>query len=138
DVALTVCEDIWQPGGPFAVAGRAHVGLVVNLNAPPYELKKDDVRLPLVQRRAGEAGATVAYVNMVGGQDELVFDGDSMVVAADGTLLARGPQFDECLMVVDLDLPAGVTELEGDLPLEDLDEMRVVHHHLSHELAAPD
>jgi NAD+ synthase (glutamine-hydrolysing) len=137
DVALTVCEDIWQPGGPFAVAGRAQVGLVVNINASPYELNKDDVRLPLVRRRADEAGATVAYVNMVGGQDELVFDGDSMVVAADGTLLARGPQFDEHLMVVDLDLPAAVTELEGDLPLEDLDEMRVVHHHLSDALPAP-
>ena len=137
DVALTVCEDIWQPGGPFAVAGRANVGLVVNINASPYELNKDDVRLPLVQRRAVEAGAAVAYVNMVGGQDELVFDGDSMVVAADGTLLARGPQFDEHLMVVDLDLPPCVTDFDGELPLEDVDEMRVVHHHLSDELPAP-
>src|SRR6185436_10306583 len=59
DVALTVCEDIWQAGGPFAVAGEAGVGLVVNINASPYELNKDDVRLPLVRRRAAEAGATV-------------------------------------------------------------------------------
>src|SRR5215471_17755506 len=89
DVALTVCEDIWQAGGPFAVARQAGVGLVVNINASPYERNKDDVRLPLVVRRAREAGAPVAYVNTVGGQDELVFDGDSIIVSAQGELLAR-------------------------------------------------
>ncbi|MGH3727126.1 MAG: NAD+ synthase [Micromonosporaceae bacterium] len=115
DVALTVCEDLWQAGGPFAVAGRANVGLVVNINASPYERNKDDVRLPLVRRRAAEAGATVAYVNTVGGQDELVFDGDSMVVAADGTLLTRGVQFDEQLLVTDLDLPAAAGGPSGDV-----------------------
>ena len=81
DIALTVCEDVWQDGGPFTVAGAADVGLVVNINASPYERNKDDLRLPLLQRRAAEAGAPIAYVNTVGGQDELVFDGDSMVVA---------------------------------------------------------
>ncbi|BFU46188.1 NAD+ synthase [Krasilnikovia sp. MM14-A1004] len=106
DIALTVCEDVWQAGGPFAAARRAGVGLVVNINASPYELNKDDVRLPLVQRRAAEAGATVAYVNMVGGQDELVFDGDSIIVGAAGELLARSPQFVEDLLVHDLELPA--------------------------------
>jgi NAD+ synthase (glutamine-hydrolysing) len=105
DVALTVCEDIWQAGGPFTAARRAGVGLVVNINASPYELNKDDVRLPLVQRRAAEAGATVAYVNMIGGQDELVFDGDSMIVGPDGELLARAGQFTEELLVHDLELP---------------------------------
>ncbi|GIE84712.1 NAD+ synthase [Actinoplanes regularis] len=105
DIALTVCEDIWQAGGPFTAARRAGVGLAVNINASPYELNKDDVRLPLVQRRAVEAGAAVAFVNMVGGQDELVFDGDSMIVGADGELLARTPQFSEELLVHDLDLP---------------------------------
>ncbi|MCW6005809.1 NAD+ synthase [Micromonospora sp. CPCC 205371] len=121
DVALTICEDIWQAGGPFAVAGRARVGLVVNINGSPYELNKDDVRLSLVQRRAAEAGAAIAYVNMVGGQDELVFDGDSMVVAADGTLLARAPQFAEHMMIHDLDVPAAVP----DAPTGDLGEMAV-------------
>ncbi|WP_027343718.1 NAD+ synthase [Hamadaea tsunoensis] len=106
DVAFTICEDIWQPGGPFAAAGEAGVALVVNINASPYERSKADVRLPLVTRRAEEAGAAVAYVNMVGGQDELVFDGDSMIVAADGTLLARAGQFAEQLLVHDVDLPA--------------------------------
>jgi NAD+ synthase (glutamine-hydrolysing) len=106
DVALTVCEDIWQAGGPFAVARRAGVGLVVNINASPYELNKDDVRLSLAARRAREAGAAVAYVNAVGGQDELVFDGDSLIVSATGELLARAPQFVEHLLIHDLDLPA--------------------------------
>src|SRR5690606_24623824 len=85
----------------------------VNINGSPYELNKDDVRLPLVARRAAEAGATVAYVNMVGGQDELVFDGDSMIVAADGRLLARAPRFTEHLLVHDLDLPAAAGGAPG-------------------------
>jgi NAD+ synthase (glutamine-hydrolysing) len=106
DVALTVCEDLWQAGGPFTAARRAGVGMVLNVNASPYELNKDDVRLPLVTRRAAEAGATVAYVNMVGGQDELVFDGDSMIVTASGELLARAGQFTEGLLVHDLPLAA--------------------------------
>ncbi|MEU5940387.1 NAD+ synthase [Micromonospora sp. NPDC047548] len=105
DVALTICEDLWQAGGPFAVARQAGVGLVVNINGSPYELNKDDIRLPLVRRRAAEAGATIAYVNMIGGQDELVFEGDSMIVAADGTLLTRAPQFVEHLLVHDVELP---------------------------------
>ncbi|WP_433726361.1 NAD+ synthase [Actinoplanes sp. CA-051413] len=105
DVGLTVCEDLWQAGGPFAAARRAGVGLVVNINASPYELNKDDIRLPLVKRRAAEAGATIAYVNMVGGQDELVFDGDSMIVTAAGELLTRAGQFTTELLIHDLELP---------------------------------
>jgi NAD+ synthase (glutamine-hydrolysing) len=132
DVALTVCEDIWQAGGPFAVAGQAGVGLVVNINASPYELNKDDVRLPLVRRRATEAGAAVAYVNLIGGQDELVFDGDSMVVAADGTLISRAPQFGEHLLVTDLDLPAADSDRAGDLG-----EMAVERLTLNADFAAP-
>jgi NAD+ synthase (glutamine-hydrolysing) len=134
DVALTVCEDIWQAGGPFTVAGEAGVGLVVNINASPYELEKDDVRLPLVRRRAAEAGAAVAYVNMVGGQDELVFDGDSMVVAADGEVLARAPQFVEDLLVVDVDLPAGPSH-----PVQvGSAEMAVARVHVSDTAPPPD
>ncbi len=102
DIALTICEDVWQDGGPFTVAGLAGVGLVVNINASPYERNKDDVRLPLLQRRAAEAGAPVLYVNTVGAQDELVFDGDSMVVAADGTVLMRAPQYAEGMYYVDV------------------------------------
>jgi NAD+ synthase (glutamine-hydrolysing) len=113
DVATVICEDLWQSGGPLAVAHEAGVGLVIVINGSPYELNKDDARLELAQRRAAEAGATLAYVNMVGGQDELVFDGDSLVVTADGTLLARAPQFAEHLLVLDLDLPAASSGLTG-------------------------
>ncbi len=130
DVALTVCEDIWQAGGPFAVAREARVGLVVNINGSPYELNKDDVRLPLVAGRALEAHAAVAYVNMVGGQDELVFDGDSMVVSATGRLLARAPQFAEHLLVHDLTLPAA----DPDAPTGQIGELRVDRIHLADRL----
>jgi NAD+ synthase (glutamine-hydrolysing) len=104
DVAVAICEDLWQDGGPVAVTRQAGASLLVVPNASPYERNKDDVRLALCQRRAREAGTVLAYANMVGGQDELVFDGDSILVAPDGTVLARGPQFDEALVLADLDL----------------------------------
>jgi NAD+ synthase (glutamine-hydrolysing) len=111
DIALTICEDLWVEGGPCGVAGQAGVDLVVSPNASPYERAKDDLRLPLVRRRAAEAQATIVYGNQVGGQDELVFDGDSMVVGPDGELLARAPQFVEHLLTVDLALqPESVAE----------------------------
>jgi NAD+ synthase (glutamine-hydrolysing) len=106
DVAIAVCEDLWQEGGPVTVTRQAGAGLLVVPNASPYERGKDMFRVELCQRRAAEAGATLAYVNMMGGQDELVFDGESMIVSAGGDLLARGPQFAETLIVTDLDLPA--------------------------------
>jgi NAD+ synthase (glutamine-hydrolysing) len=106
DVAVAICEDLWQDGGPVAVTRHAGAALLVVPNASPYERGKDDVRLDLVQRRAREAGAALAYCNLVGGQDELVFDGDSILVSAAGEPLARGPQFEEALIVADLDLPA--------------------------------
>jgi NAD+ synthase (glutamine-hydrolysing) len=105
DVALTICEDLWQDGGPFAVAARAEVGLISCINGSPYERNKDDARLPLAARRAAEAGSAIAYVNMVGAQDELVYDGDSMIVGADGSLLARAPQYRELLFVRDVQVP---------------------------------
>jgi NAD+ synthase (glutamine-hydrolysing) len=108
DIALTICEDVWQDGGPFTVAGLAEVGLVVNINGSPYERNKDDLRLPLLQRRAAEAGAPVLYVNTVGGQDELVFDGDSMVVDAEGATLLRATRYDEGVYLVDVDLAAAL------------------------------
>jgi NAD+ synthase (glutamine-hydrolysing) len=105
DVAIAICEDIWQEGGPVAGAREAGAGLLLVINGSPYERNKDDVRLDLAVRRAAGAGCALAYVNMVGGQDELVFDGDSLVVAADGTVLARAAQFETELLVIDLDLP---------------------------------
>jgi len=105
DVAIAICEDLWQEGGPVAVTRRAGAALLVVPNASPYERGKDDVRLALCVRCAAEAGAALAYANLIGGQDELVFDGGSLLVTADGGVLARGPQFDEALIVNDLDLP---------------------------------
>ena len=104
DVAIAICEDLWQEGGPVAQTRQAGAQLLLVINGSPYEEDKDDVRYELVARRAAEAGCTLAYLNLVGGQDELVFDGDSLVVDAAGNVLARGPQFDEDLLIVDLDL----------------------------------
>ncbi len=104
DVALAICEDLWQEGGPVAQTRAAGAELLLVVNGSPYERDKDDTRLALVTRRAAEAGCALAYLNLVGGQDELVFDGDSLVVSADGEVLARGPQFAEDLLLVDLDV----------------------------------
>jgi NAD+ synthase (glutamine-hydrolysing) len=118
DIAVAVCEDLWQDGGPVAVARQARASLLVVPNASPYERDKGDARLALCQRRAAEAGAPLAYVNMIAGQDELVFDGDSIIVGADGTLLARGPQFDEALIVADLQVAKAGAAPPGDEPAD--------------------
>ncbi|MEE1928602.1 NAD+ synthase [Streptomyces sp. TRM 70351] len=110
DVALAICEDLWQDGGRVPAARSAGAGLLLSVNASPYERDKDDTRLALVRRRAREAGCTTAYLAMTGGQDELVFDGDSIVVDAGGEVLARAPQFAEGCVVLDLDLPAAAPE----------------------------
>ncbi len=106
DVAIAICEDLWQDGGPVARVRRDGAGLLLVLNGSPFEVDKEDTRLALCRRRAIEAGCALAYVNMVGGQDELVFDGDSLIVADDGELLARSPSFQEDLLIADLDLAA--------------------------------
>jgi NAD+ synthase (glutamine-hydrolysing) len=104
DVAVAICEDIWH--SLDSIAARSP-GLLVVPNGSPFERNKDDVRLALVQKRAKEIGAPVAYVNMTGGQDDLVFDGDTIVVSKDGAILARTPQFDNQLIVVDIDCTEG-------------------------------
>ncbi|AZM52906.1 NAD+ synthase [Streptomyces sp. WAC 01529] len=106
DVALAICEDLWQDGGRVPATRSAGAGLLLSINASPYEQNKDDQRLELVRKRAQEAGCTTAYLAMIGGQDELVFDGDSIVVDKDGEVIARAPQFAEGCVVLDLDLPA--------------------------------
>jgi NAD+ synthase (glutamine-hydrolysing) len=100
DIAVAICEDIWH--SMASIAARTP-GLVVVPNGSPFERNKDDVRLALVQKRAREIKAPLAYVNMTGGQDDLVFDGDTIVVDKDGQLLARAPQFDDTLVVVEID-----------------------------------
>ncbi len=113
DVALAICEDLWRDG-PSAAAKAADAALLVVPNGSPYEADKDDVRLDLCARRAAEGECVLAYVNLVGGQDELVFDGDSIVVDASGTVLGRSGQFNPELLVVDLELPAATPTMPGD------------------------
>ena len=104
DIGIAICEDIWQEGGPVAELAKRNIGLFLVPNGSPFEANKDDVRLALVQRRAQQINAPLAYVNMTGGQDDLVFDGDTIVVDSDGSVIARAPQFEEGLMVIDLDV----------------------------------
>ncbi len=105
-LAIAICEDLWQDGGPVQWARDAHADALLVLNASPYERSKDDARLALCAARAQQAECPLLYVNLVGGQDELVFDGDSLVVSADGTLLARAPQFIPTQLTVDLSTTA--------------------------------
>ena len=104
DIGIAICEDIWQSGGPVAELAKRNIGLLLVPNGSPYEINKDDARLTLVKQRAIEVGAPLAYVNMTGGQDDLVFDGDTIVVSSSGDLIARAPQFEDGLMVIDLDV----------------------------------
>ena len=101
-VGISVCEDVWFPDGPVAQEGQGGADVVVNLNASPYNRGRRMERLAMLRERVDEAGCAIAYVNQVGGQDELVFDGDSLIVGAEGTLLASGAQFATDLVVVDI------------------------------------
>lgn len=102
DMAIAICEDLWQDGGPVSRVKATGASLLLVLNGSPYERNKDDVRLKLVQKRAKEANAALAYVNMVGGQDDLVFDGDSVVITASGEVVARAAQFEEEILILDI------------------------------------
>ncbi|MFM8868714.1 MAG: NAD+ synthase [Candidatus Nanopelagicus sp.] len=104
DIGIAICEDIWQSGGPVAELAKRNIGLLLVPNGSPFELNKDDARLALVQKRSIEIGAPLAYVNMTGGQDDLVFDGDTIVTSQSGEIIARAPQFEDGLMVIDLDV----------------------------------
>jgi NAD+ synthase (glutamine-hydrolysing) len=103
DVGVSICEDLWFPEGPVPGLGAAGADAVVNVNASPYSVGRLHQRLAVIRQRAAEAGCPIAYVNQVGGQDELVFDGGSLVVGADGTVLAQAAQFVEDVLLVDLD-----------------------------------
>jgi NAD+ synthase (glutamine-hydrolysing) len=101
--ALAICEDIWQAGGPVSRISEFGTQLTLVLNGSPFEIDKDDRRLQLVQELAKGQNTAVSYVNLVGGQDDLVFDGDSIFVSSDGSLVARGEQFAEDLVLIDFD-----------------------------------
>ena len=106
-VGVSVCEDIWYPDGPpitQALDGGAE--LLVNISSSPYYMGRVEARRRMLATRAADTCAFVAYVNLVGGQDELVFDGQSMVIGPDGELIARAPAFEEAMLIVDIDLEA--------------------------------
>ncbi|MGB2971964.1 MAG: NAD+ synthase, partial [Candidatus Competibacter sp.] len=102
-VGVTICEDAWQPG-PMAQAAEAGAQLLVNLNASPYHAGKSGQRLQVLRQRVGETGIPIVYVNLLGGQDELVFDGGSLAVGADGALIQQAPFFMDGLYPVDFEI----------------------------------
>ena len=105
-IGVAICEDIWQDGGPVAELAKENIDLLLTMNGSPYEEGKTDTRLDLAVRRAAEVNAPMIYLNQVGGQDDLVFDGGSFVVDTDGTLLECSPMFMEDLSFFDLDTSA--------------------------------
>jgi NAD+ synthase (glutamine-hydrolysing) len=119
-VGLTVCEDVWAPGGPAQQEADAGAQLIANPSGSPYHRGKGREREQMFAERAREYGAHFAFCNLVGGQDELVFDGHSFLLGPDGELLARAAQFEEELLVCEI--PAGA-ECARPEPLGDLDEV---------------
>ncbi|MFL5871508.1 MAG: NAD+ synthase [Solirubrobacterales bacterium] len=119
-VGLTICEDLWEPGPPATLEAEAGAKLIVNPSGSPYLRGKGHERELMFGERARECGVPIAFCNLVGGQDELVFDGHSFVVDAGGEVIARAKQFEEDLLLfqVGSDQPARITE-----PLDDLDEV---------------
>ena len=107
-VGLSVCEDAWDPDGPFA--DYKGVPLVTNINGSPYHRRKLEERLGALRDRAREFGGWIAYVNAVGGQDEIVFDGGSLVMGPDGEVACRAAMFEEDLLIVDIDDQAARAE----------------------------
>jgi NAD+ synthase (glutamine-hydrolysing) len=103
ELGLSVCEDAWAPGPPFDAYAQRGTAVILNINGSPYHRGKGGERLEICRDRALETGSWIVYVNTIGGQDELVFDGGSLVVAPDGTLRHRAASFDEDLLVVDID-----------------------------------
>ncbi|WP_411293341.1 NAD+ synthase [Thiohalomonas denitrificans] len=112
-VGITICEDIWQPA-PAAQAAAAGAQLLININASPYHLSKGDERERVVQKRVEETVLPIAYLNLVGGQDELVFDGESFVMDAGGRVVQRAPAFEEGLWIADFDIGDGVRPLPAE------------------------
>src|SRR5919201_3086640 len=117
-LGISVCEDAWAPGPPFDAYVRERIPVILNINGSPYHRRKSGARLQIAADRALETGAWIVYVNTVGGQDELVFDGGSMVVAPDGTLRHRAAMFEEDLLIVDIEGDRSIAEDRPDWPGE--------------------
>ena len=103
-MGVSICEDAWYPTGPISLQAQHGAELLVNINGSPYHAGKQRSRSTMVATRAMDSRAFVAWVNMVGGQDELVFDGNSAVFSPDGEVIAQAPSFEESLLVADLDV----------------------------------
>ena len=114
-IGINICEDIWYSVGPTTVQRQAGAELIVNINASPFHAGKRAFREEMIAERASDHGLTIGYVNTVGGQDELVFDGGSIICDREGGLLARAPSFEESLMVTDLAFPASRVKSESEL-----------------------
>ncbi len=112
-LGISICEDAWMPGAPFDDYASLGVRVIPNINGSPYHRHKISERLEICRDRARETRAWIVYVNMVGGQDELVFDGGSMVVSPDGELAWQAAMFEEDLLVVDIDVPEAATDFPG-------------------------
>ncbi len=106
--SILICEDIWQEGGPVAKLREEKSDVALVLNGSPFEIDKDDRRVELVKNLAQKQNVAVAYVNLVGGQDDLVFDGDSLMVDANQKLIGRGKQFEEDLLLFDIESKTSV------------------------------
>ncbi|HZD67460.1 MAG TPA: NAD+ synthase [Actinomycetes bacterium] len=116
EVAVTICEDLWFPWGPTATAAAAGAEVVVTLNGSPYRLGKAERLWPMLATRAADHGVHLLWVNQVGGQDELVFEGESTYVDPQGRIQARAAAFEEDLLLVDLALEEGATARLADRP----------------------
>lgn len=104
-IGLSVCEDVWRPKGPALAAAEEGASLILNLSASPYHAGKSKERAGVLRQKTRECGTAIAYCNMVGGQDELVYDGGSFVMDRKGRVIAQAPLFEEFLLCVDLPLP---------------------------------
>jgi NAD+ synthase (glutamine-hydrolysing) len=136
DIGIAICEDIWVDDGPVAELKARTPGLVLVPNGSPYERAKEDVRQLLVRKRAKDIGAPLAYVNMTGAQDDLVFDGDSIVATANGDIVARAPQFFDGLMVVDLDVRLGTSTPDVVISSEPLAPYEKLTHGIAHPMSS--
>ncbi|MGH3071872.1 MAG: nitrilase-related carbon-nitrogen hydrolase, partial [Gaiellaceae bacterium] len=125
-VGPTICEDVWQPGPPATDLALAGAELLVNLSASPFFVGKAEDREEMLVTRARDNSAYLAFCNLVGGQDELLFDGHSVVLDDEGEVLARAPGFEEALLVVDLDPTEAIGRRLRDVRRRELERSREV------------